>query len=191
MHNILTLRGAQVRDALQVGRVPQRDDRRSTARTSRSSSRATTGRCGATRKIIDYWKKQRDLYKYIHDQSVRLMNKGYTGTEIAEQIKLPPELEQGLVQPRLLRHGAATTRAPSTSATWAGTTATRPTLDQLPPEEAAKKYVEYMGGEAAMLQKAKADFDKGEYRWVAEALKQVVFADPNSKDGQGPARRRL
>ena len=58
------------------------------------------------------------------------------------------------------------------------------TLDQLPPEEAAKKYVEYMGGAAAILQKAKADFDKGEYRWVAEALKQVVFADPNNKDGK-------
>ena len=58
------------------------------------------------------------------------------------------------------------------------------TLDQLPPEEAAKKYVEYMGGAAAVLQKAKADFDKGEYRWVAEALKHVVFADPDNKDGK-------
>ena len=45
-------------------------------------------------KIVDYWKKQRDLYKYIHDQSVNLMNKGYTGAEIAEMIKLPPELDQ-------------------------------------------------------------------------------------------------
>ena len=51
------------------------------------------------------------------------------------------------------------------------------TLDQLPPEEAAKKYVDYMGGAAAVLQRAKADFDRGEYRWVAEALKQIVFAD--------------
>src|SRR6185436_4657481 len=54
------------------------------------------------------------------------------------------------------------------------------TLDQLPPEEAAKKYVEYMGGADAVMAKAKADFDKGEYRWVAEALKHVVFADPNN-----------
>ena len=58
------------------------------------------------------------------------------------------------------------------------------TLDQLPPQEAAKKYVEYMGGAAAVMQKAKADFDKGEFRWVAEALKQVVFADPNNKDAK-------
>src|SRR5262245_5983210 len=57
-------------------------------------------------------------------------------------------------------------------------------LDQLPPEEAAKKYVEYMGGADAIMAKANADFDKGEYRWVAEALKQVVFADPNNKEGK-------
>ena len=58
------------------------------------------------------------------------------------------------------------------------------TLDQLPPEDAAKKYVDYMGGAAAVLQKARADFDKGEYRWVAEAVKHVVFADPNNKEGK-------
>lgn len=58
------------------------------------------------------------------------------------------------------------------------------TLDELPPAEAAKKYVEYMGGAPAILQKAKADFDKGEYRWVAQALKNVVFANPANKDGK-------
>ena len=57
-------------------------------------------------------------------------------------------------------------------------------LNDLPPEEAAKKYVEYMGGEEAMLEKAQDDFDKGEYRWDAMALKQVVFANPNSADGK-------
>ncbi len=58
------------------------------------------------------------------------------------------------------------------------------TLDQLPPEQAAKKYVEYMGGADNILQRSKADFDKGEYRWVAEALKHVVFADPSNKDAK-------
>src|SRR5262249_44388369 len=51
-------------------------------------------------------------------------------------------------------------------------------------EASAKKYVEYMGGAAAVMTKAKADFDKGEYRWVAEALKHVVFADPDNKDAR-------
>ena len=53
-------------------------------------------------------------------------------------------------------------------------------LDKLPPVPAAKKYVEYMGGSAAILEKAKVDFDKGEYRWVADAVKQVVFAEPDN-----------
>jgi alkyl sulfatase BDS1-like metallo-beta-lactamase superfamily hydrolase len=57
-------------------------------------------------------------------------------------------------------------------------------LNDLPPEPEAKKYVEYMGGEAAVLKRAQADFDKGEYRWVAKALKHVVFANPDSKEGK-------
>jgi alkyl sulfatase BDS1-like metallo-beta-lactamase superfamily hydrolase len=58
------------------------------------------------------------------------------------------------------------------------------TLDELPPEEAAVKYVEYMGGAPAIIDKAKTDFDKGQYRWVAMALKNVVFADPSNKEGK-------
>ncbi len=53
-------------------------------------------------------------------------------------------------------------------------------LDNLPPEPAARRYVEYMGGEAAVLQRARADFDKGDYRWVAQVLKRVVFANPGN-----------
>jgi len=54
-------------------------------------------------------------------------------------------------------------------------------LDPLPPVPAAKKYVQYMGGSANIITKAKADFKKGEYRWVSEAMKQLVFAEPNNK----------
>jgi len=134
-------------------------------------------------KIIDYWKKQRDLYKYIHDQSVRLMNEGYTGIEISNMVKLPPELDQ-----QWYNRGYYGTVKHDTRAVYQrymGFYDANPTtLDQLPPEEAAKKYVEYMGGAAAIMQKAKPDFDKGEYRWVAEAMKQVVFADPNNKEAK-------
>ena len=90
---------------------------------------------------------------------------------------------QAMVQPRLLRHGASTTRAPSISATWASTTASRDAR----PVAAGRRRQEIRrvhgrrGGDPA---KAKADFDKGEYRWVAEALKHVVFADPNNKDAK-------
>jgi alkyl sulfatase BDS1-like metallo-beta-lactamase superfamily hydrolase len=134
-------------------------------------------------KIVDYWKKQRDLYKYIHDQAVRLMNQGYTGVELSNMIKLPPELDQ-----QWYNRGYYGTVRHNTRAVYQrymGFYDANPTtLDQLPPEEAAGKYVEYMGGADAILAKAKGDFDKGEYRWVAEALKQVVFADPDHKRGK-------
>src|SRR5262245_48881873 len=134
-------------------------------------------------KIIDYWKKQRDLYKYIHDQSVRLLNEGYTGVELSNMIKLPPELDQ-----QWYNRGYYGTVRHNTRAVYQrymGFYDANPsTLDELPPEVAAKKYVEYMGGAAAVLKKAKADFDKGEYRWVAEAVKHVVFADPNNREGK-------
>ena len=134
-------------------------------------------------KIIDYWKKHRDMYKYIHDQSVNLMNKGYTGVEISNMVKLPPELDKQWYNRGYYGSLKHNTRA--VYQRYMGFYDANPTtLDQLPPEEAAKKYVEYMGGAAAILTKAKADFDKGEYRWVAEALKHVVFADPNNKDGK-------
>ncbi len=145
--------------------------------------RPTTGRCGGMTRSSTIRKKQRDLYKYIHDQSVRLMNEGYTGVEISNMVKLPPELDQEWYDRGYYGTVKHDTRAVSQRYMdfYDGNPTT---LDQLPPEEAAKKYVEYMGGPAAIMQKAKVDFDKGEYRWVAEALKQVVFADPNNKEGK-------
>jgi alkyl sulfatase BDS1-like metallo-beta-lactamase superfamily hydrolase len=123
------------------------------------------------------------MYKYIHDQSVNLMNKGYTGIEISNMVKLPPELDQ-----QWYNRGYYGTMRHNTRAVYQrymGFYDGHPsTLDQLPPEDAAKKYVEYMGGAGAILQKAKGDFDKGEYRWVAEAVKHVVFADPINKDAK-------
>ena len=93
MHNILTLRGAQVRDALKWAQLHRRDHRPLRPARRRSSSRAHHWPVWGNADIVDYLKKQRDIYKYIHDQSVRLMNKGYTGDEIAEMIKLPPSLQ--------------------------------------------------------------------------------------------------
>jgi alkyl sulfatase BDS1-like metallo-beta-lactamase superfamily hydrolase len=134
-------------------------------------------------KIVDYWKKQRDLYKYIHDQSVNLMNKGYTGTEIADMITLPPELDQ--FWPNRGYYGTLRHNSRAVYQRYMGWYDANPsTLDQLPPEPVAKKYVEYMGGETEALKKARADFDKGEYRWVAEAVKHVVFANPNNADAK-------
>src|SRR3546814_3195094 len=58
------------------------------------------------------------------------------------------------------------------------------TLNQLPPAEASRKYVEFMGGADAVLAKAQESYGKGEYRWVAEVVNHVVFADPNNQDAK-------
>jgi alkyl sulfatase BDS1-like metallo-beta-lactamase superfamily hydrolase len=181
LHNVLTLRGAQVRDPLKWAgylneTIELYGDKTDVKFQSHHWPVWESG------KIVDYWKKQRDLYKYIHDQSVNLMNKGYTGIELSNMVKLPPELDKAWFNRGYYGSVKHNTRA--VYQRYMGFYDANPsTLDQLPPEEAARKYVEYMGGAAAVLQKARADFDKGEYRWVAEALKHVVFADPGNKDG--------
>lgn len=182
MHNILTLRGAQVRDALKWASFLN-ETIELYGKNVESKFQSHHWPMWGNDKIVDYWKKQRDLYKYIHDQSVNLMNKGYTGVEIAEMIKLPPELDQKWYNRGYygtLRHNSR-----AVYQRYMGWYDGNPSsLDNLPPEPAAKKYVEYMGGEAAVLKKAKADFDKGEYRWVSEVLKHVVFANPNNADAK-------
>lgn len=178
MHNILTPRGAQVRDALRWARyLNETIDLYGKDIDVKFQSHHWPQWGNA--KIIDYFKKQRDLYKYTHDQSVNLLNKGFIGSEIAEQIKLPPELEN--FWPNRGYYGTLRHNSRAVYQRYMGWYNANPSdLNDLPPEPEAKKYVEYMGGEAAVLKRAQADFDKGEYRWVAKALKHVVFANPQN-----------
>jgi alkyl sulfatase BDS1-like metallo-beta-lactamase superfamily hydrolase len=179
MHNILTLRGAQVRDAKFWAEMIDETIRlygKDIDVKFQSHHWPKWGNADA----IDYLKKQRDLYKYMHDQTVRLMNKGLTGPEIAEEIRFPPELDNfwaGRGYYGTLKHNSR-----AIYQRYMGWYDGNPVnLDSLPPEPAAKKYVEYMGGAEAVLTRARADFARGEYRWVAEAAKQLVFADPGNR----------
>ncbi|EKJ95063.1 alkyl sulfatase [Bradyrhizobium lupini HPC(L)] len=175
MHNILTLRGAQVRDASKWAKFLDETIQLYGDKTD-FKFQAHHWPMWETQKVVEYWKKQRDLYKYMHDQTVNLMNKGYTGVEISNMIELPPELDRAWFNRGYYGSLKHNTRA--IYQFYMGFYDGNPsTLDELPPEEKAKKYLDYMGGPAAVLEKAKADFDSGEYRWVAEALKHVVFAD--------------
>jgi len=133
--------------------------------------------------IIDYLKKQRDLYKYIHDQSVRLMNEGLTAAEIAEVLDVPREL--ALVWANRGYYGTLKHNARAVYQFYMGWYDGNPAnLDPLPPEAAAKKYVAYMGGAQTILAGARRDFVQGEYRWVGEVLKQLVFAEPHNRDAK-------
>lgn len=182
MHNLLTLRGAQVRDALKWAQFLDETIRVYGPNTEVKFQSHHWPMWGNP-KIIDYWKKQRDMYKYIHDQSVRMMNNGMIGSEIAEEIALPPELNN--FWPDRGYYGTLKHNSRAVYQRYMGWYDGNPSdLDDLPPVEAAKKYVEYMGGEEAVLEKAKNDFDNGNYRWTAMALKHVVFANPDSVHGK-------
>lgn len=182
MHNLLTLRGAQVRDARIWAKFLD-DTIRTYGPNTEVKFQSHHWPMWGNAKIIDYWKKQRDMYKYMHDQSVRLMNQGLVGSEIAEEIQFPPEL--GNFWPDRGYYGTLKHNSRAVYQRYMGWYDGNPSdLDDLPPQEAAKKYVEYMGGEEAILDKAKNDYDNGNYRWTAMVLKQVVFANPDSVHGK-------
>lgn len=182
MHNLLTLRGAEVRNPLKWAYYINETIEKYGPQIDVKFQAHHWPQWGNAR-IINYLKKQRDLYKYTHDQSVNLMNKGYTGEEIAEMIKLPPELDH--FWPDRGYYGTLRHNAKAVYQRYMGWYDGNPSdLNNLPPVESAKKYVDYMGGEAAVIAKAKADFDKGEYRWVAQVLKHVVYANPDNVESK-------
>lgn len=182
MHNILTLRGAQVRDAKQWAYYINETIEMFGDKTDVKFQSHHWPRWG-TENVTDYFKKQRDLYKYTHDQSVRMMNQGMTGEEISEAIKLPPELNN--FWPTRGYYGTLRHNSRAVYQYYMGWYNGNPSdLNNLPPEMAGKKFVAYGGGERSVLKNAKTDFAKGEYRWVATALKHVVFANPNNKEAK-------
>jgi alkyl sulfatase BDS1-like metallo-beta-lactamase superfamily hydrolase len=178
LHNILTLRGAKVRDPLIWAHFLD-ETLASWGADIETEFASHHWPTWGNERIRTYLGRQRDLYKYIHDQSVRLMNQGYTGVELSNMVKLPPELAQEWFNRDY--YGTVKHNSRAVYQRYMGFFDANPSmLDELPPVEAAAKYVEYMGGADAVLKKARADFDSGSYRWVAMALKHVVFADPNN-----------
>jgi alkyl sulfatase BDS1-like metallo-beta-lactamase superfamily hydrolase len=131
-------------------------------------------------KINTHLKSQRDLYRFINDETLRLANQGYTMVEIAERIKLPKSL--GTNWSNRGYYGSMNHNIKATYVLYLGWFIGNPaTLHTLPPVESSKKYVEYMGGAGEVLKRAKKAFDKGEYRWVAQVVNHVVFADPGNQ----------
>lgn len=178
-HNLLPFRGADVRDALAwskyLGEALQMWGGKADAM------------CGQHHwpvwgkdRIDSMIREQRDLYKFAHDQTVRLMNHGLTATEIAETIRLPASLEgawHGRGYYGHIRHNVK-----AIYQKYLGWYDANPVhLDPLPPVESGKKYVEYMGGAQALLERARRDFANGEFRFVAQAVSHLVFADPDNQ----------
>ncbi|HYW61816.1 MAG TPA: alkyl sulfatase dimerization domain-containing protein [Bradyrhizobium sp.] len=177
-HNLLPFRGADVRDALAwskyLGEALQLWGGKAEAM------------CGqhhwpvwGTARVDAMIAEQRDLYKFAHDQTLRLINHGLTATEIAETIRLPKSLDgawHGRGYYGHIRHNVK-----AIYQKYLGWYDANPAnLDALPPVEAGKKYVEYMGGAEAILARARKDFERGEFRFIAQALSHLVFAEPDN-----------
>ncbi|WP_165830083.1 alkyl/aryl-sulfatase [Flavobacterium hydrophilum] len=177
-HNVLTPRGAKTRDAKAwAGYLDEAIDLfgDKTEFVVPSHTWPVYGHD----KGITFLEKQRDLYKYVHDQTVHLANNGLNKDEIAEEIKLPAELAKEWYNRDF--YGTVKHNAKATYQFYLGWWDGNPAeYDKLPQIEAAKKYVEWFGGEERAIKKATESYQKGEYRWVAEVLKHVIFANPNN-----------
>ena len=177
LHNLYTPRGAQVRDALAwAAQINESIDLFGDRLEVEFASHhwPIWGR----QEAIEYLKKQRDMYKYIHDQTLRLANHGYIKEEIAEQIKLPESLGKEFYNRDY--YGTVHHNARAVYVKYLGFFDGNPaTLFPLPPTEVATRYLEFMGGADAIVEKARGCFDAGDYRWVAEVLNHVVMAEPD------------
>jgi alkyl sulfatase BDS1-like metallo-beta-lactamase superfamily hydrolase len=178
MHNLYTLRGAQVRDSRAWAAYMDESILRYGARTELLFTSHHWPTWGSSR-AVDYMAKQRDMYKYIHDEALRLANHGHTMVEVAEQLQLPESLA-GAWHCRGF-YGSVNHNSKAVYQRYLGFFDGNPAnLHPLPPAESSPLYVEYMGGAEAVLERAGRSFEAGDYRWVAEVVNHVVFADPDN-----------
>ncbi|HRI17165.1 MAG TPA: alkyl sulfatase dimerization domain-containing protein, partial [Burkholderiaceae bacterium] len=178
MHNLLPVRGAKVRDALQWSTYLQE------AIDQIGDAEVYFGQHNwpvwGNARIVEFITKHRDVYKYMHDQTVRLINAGHTPREIAEMVKLPPSLAayfgaRGYYGD--LRHNVKAIYQFYLGA-YDGNPAN---LNPLPPQESAKRYLDLIGGADKAVAAAQAAYDAGDYRWAAELLNHAVFGAPDHK----------
>jgi alkyl sulfatase BDS1-like metallo-beta-lactamase superfamily hydrolase len=178
LHNVYTPRGAEIRDSLGWSKyiddaIDLFLDRSDVAFASHHWPR--WGRDD----ILAFLGGQRDLYRYLHDETMRLANHGHTSVEIAELVSIPP----GIADEWFNRdyYGTVNHNVKAVYQRYLGWFDANPAhLHELPPVESATRFVDYMGGADAVLARARDDFDRGEYRWVAQVVNHVVFADPTN-----------
>jgi len=181
MHNLYTLRGAKVRDALKwSGYIDEAIGRFGDMEVVFASHNWPVWGNG---RAIDYLEAQRDTYRYIHDQTLRLANRGYAPQEIAEQLELPSTLSTRFANRGY--YGTVRHNSKAVYQAYFGWYDGNPAnLDPLPPAEAATKYVAAMGGAASVMRQARAARDSGDDRWAATLLNHLVFAEPDNDEAR-------
>jgi len=178
LHNLLTLRGAQVRDP----RIWSRYLAEAIERFARDCDVAFASHhwpTWGTDGIVTYLAQQRDLYAYLHDQTLRLINQGYAGSEIAELIEMPPGLDRAWHTHGY--YGSVNHDIKAIYQRYLGWYDANPAhLWQHPPEAAGTRYVQVIGGVDATVTKAREFFEQGDLRFAAELASHAVFADPGN-----------
>lgn len=179
LHNLYTLRGAQIRDgAAWAGYITEAITRygNNAEITFQSHNWPHWG----NDVINDYLVNTAAVYKFINDQTLTYINQGYTSDEISNMIELPAELAK--VWYTRQYYGTVAHNSKAVYQKYMGWYDANPVhLNPLTPTDSAKKWVEYLGDTDKVLRMAKKDYEAGEYQWVAEVTNTIVFADPENE----------
>ena len=182
LHNILTPRGAKVRDTLGWAGFLNEAVNLYGDRSDIIVSSHCWPRFGQS-EVKSWLSGQRDNYRFLHDQTVRMMNKGMTQAEIAEALKAPPALGD-----QWFNKGYYGTYSHNSKAIYqyylGWYDAVPANLNPHPPEVRAAKLVAAMGGAKRVVTAAKKAMTAGDYRWSSDLLNQLVFADPKNVEGR-------
>ena len=182
LHNLYTLRGAQIRD----GNAWAEYIMEAMTRYGKDAEvvfQSHNWPHWGNDVINRYLENTAAMYKFINDQTLMYINQGYTYDEISNIITLPESLEKNWYTRQY--YGTVAHNAKAVYQKYMGWYDANPVnLNPLTPSDSAKKYVEYMGDTGKVLKKARADFDKGEYQWVAEITNVLVFADPGNQEAR-------
>lgn len=182
MHNIYTLRGAEIRNAGAWGDYIMKANALFGGDAQVVFQSHNWPHWG-NEVIGEYMLNTAAIYRYIHSQTLQYINEGYTSTEIANMIELPAELEK--VWYTRQYYGTLAHNAKAVYQKYMGWYDANPIhLAELAHSEYARKLVEYLGDIDKILEKARADFEAGEYQWVAELTSAIVYAQPDNREAR-------
>ncbi|WP_082989514.1 alkyl/aryl-sulfatase [Christensenella intestinihominis] len=182
LHNLYTLRGAEVRDGNAwaeyiMEAITRYGDKAEVV------FQAHNWPHWGNDFINEYMQNTAAMYKFINDQTLMYLNQGYTSDEISNMIQLPEALEKNWYTRQY--YGTVAHNSKAVYQKYMGWYDANPVnLNPLAPSDSAQKYVEYLGDTEEVLRKAKEDFDNGEYQWVAEITNVLVFADPGNEQAR-------
>lgn len=179
MHNLIPIRGAQARNSLAWSKYIGEAIDLFGGQSGLMFASHHWPRWGND-DVVGFLRKQRDMYRYIHDQTMRRANHGMTPLEIADDLELPPELRTEGHTTGYYGHLAHNVKAVyQRYLSWYDGNPAN--LWKLPPTEVGERYVDLAGGPDALLAKARDAFDRGDYRWVVEVVNHLVFSDPSNE----------